>query len=592
MHRATQLLKRHPAVAVLLAITLILTTIPLLDAYLVLGDQLPTIAPTFTDETFYYARVQMIVEGHSGGNPYFYEHRDDPPLVVFAGLWLNALPQLSGLSLNASLVLNMVIWSILFAIALYWLLRELRVPPWLTVVSAIVTYLESYGHMWRAANLQTVYPFYFLFYGALFRLIKEQNRKNIILLGLAIGAGFYMFAYLWQIAVITLVLLVLYAFIRRQWQLTKAALFSSLIGGVIGLPVPLYMLWLSHSSPYFWESFRRLGLVDTHLPMAEIIYSGGWIGVVLALLAILLWRVRALRQDGEFTPLTTFLFVSGLGLWVMQGSNLITGRLLETGEHVKIMILPWLIFATVSVAVALWRRRTLLSNGLQILSVALLTILIGANVYLTNYYFSQFFLPQNLDRGLWQTQQLYAGPFTWLQEHEREPVVVWSNPAHYLATNLPIFTRHFDLYTYFGMLELAPEGEIRERYLISQYFDNPTAAYLEDSANMSLYLGRADFPHRAKTIERGIKICRILFFWDTGKDCGTPPTPQDLLGKEFFADLAQRFQTDIKPNIKTYLAKYRVSYILKDMLLDSQYRPEKLQATRVYADDRYELWEL
>jgi len=109
---------------------------------------------------------------------------------------------------------------------------------------------------------------------------------------------------------------------------------------------------------------------------------------------------------------------------------------------------------------------------------------------------------------------------------------------------------------------------------------------------MALYLGRHDLPHAAKTIERGIKMCRILFFWDKGKDCGTPPTPQELLGETFFTNLEKRFQTDIKPNIKAYLKKYNVTYILKDNILDPQYHPETLGAIRVYSDGRFEMYRL
>ena len=109
---------------------------------------------------------------------------------------------------------------------------------------------------------------------------------------------------------------------------------------------------------------------------------------------------------------------------------------------------------------------------------------------------------------------------------------------------------------------------------------------------MALYLGRQDTAHNAKTIERGIKICRILFFFDKHKDCGTVPTPQSLLGDKFFTDLGRKFQTDIKPNIKAYLKKYHVSYILKDNVLNSNYRPEELGAKLVYSDDRYEIWHL
>ena len=576
-----------------MGIILALTAIPVVDIFLVLGSSWQGIPPGFTDESFYYARVQTILHGHpTEGNPYFLEHSDGPPLVIFGGTWLNAIPQLAGLSLNTSLLVNFIVWSLLFAVSLYWLFRELRVPPWIAVFGTVLVYIQSYEHVWRAVNLQTVYPFYFLFYIALMRLIREQSRKNIILLALTTGAAFYLFAYLWQAVVITLGLLFFYALIRKNWPLLKAMLLSSLVGGTIGLPVLLYALWLSRTSPYFWESVGRLGLVDTHLPMAEVIYSGGWIGVALIVLAVLYSHIPAFREDEEFTLLGSFLAISGLGLWTMQGSNLVTGKLLETGEHVRLLIMPWLIFSAIGVGVFLWKRRAQLSRGLQTFSVIAVVILSAANVYFIYYYFPSMFLASNVDRIAWQTKQLSAKPLAWLESEEKNPVVVWGEPNDPLTSDIPIFTKHFTLYVWAGIMELVPEDEVRERYLVSQYFDTPTAADLKKRDHSMLYLGRHDLPHQAKTIERGVKICRILFFWDTNRDCGTPPTPESLLGDTFFTGLEDRFETDIKPNIKKYLKKYRVSYILKDKVLNPQYHPETLGAIRVYSDDRYEIWHI
>ncbi len=593
MVRIKELLRHHRPVVVLMGIILVLTAIPVLDVALVLGNSWQGIPPAFSDEPFYPARVQTIVKGYlTEGNPYFFEHRNGLPLVIFAGAWINALPQLAGLSLNASLLVNFILWSLLFAATLYWLFRELRVPPWVAVFGTVLLYIESYSHVFRAVNLQPVYPFYFLFYIALMRLIREQRRKNILLLAFATGATFYFLAYLWQVAAITLGLLFFYALVRKNWSLLKATLLASSIGGIIGLPVPLYALWLSHSSPYFWESVGRLGLVNTHIPMAEIFYSGGWIGVILVLLLVLFRRTRAFREDKEFTLLGLFIGVSGFGLWIMQGSNLITGKLLETGEHVRRLLIPWLIFVTISIGVSLWKRRRQLSKGLQAFSVSTLILLSGVILYYTYNYFAPSFITTNVNHELWETQQLYAKPFAWLQKEEQNPIVVWGDPHDDITPNIPTFTKHFTLYTWAGMMELVPEGEIRERYLISQYFNNPTPADLMSDREMALYLGRHDFPHKAKTIERGIKICRLLFFWDKTKDCGTPPTPQSLLGNQFFIDLENKFKNDIKPNIHAYLKKYHVSYILKDKVLNPAYHPEALGAELVYSDDRYEIYRL
>ena len=492
MGKIKEFLKLHRPAVLLMVIVLVLTSIPVLDVFIVTGKVWQGFPPIFTD-SFYDSRVQTVVKGNTiAGEPYFFEHRNDPPLVIFAGVWLNAIPQLAGLPLEASLLLNFIVWSLLFAAVAYRLFRELRMPRWIGVGGTGLLYLESYSHVWRTVNLQTVFPIYFLFYIALARFIRDQSRKNIVFLSLAIGATFYFFSYLWQAVGITLVLLLLYALVRKDWRFLKKAFISSVIGGLIGAPAPLYMLWLSFKSPYFWESMGRLGLVSTHIPTSEIFYSGGWIGLSLFLIAILFWRARTFRKDAEFVPFFVFTCISGLGLWIMQGSNLITGKWLETGEHVRILLLPWLIWSTIALAVFLWRRRAQLSRGIKAFSVIMLITLSGGNIYFFCYYFSPF-LPANFDQQGFQTQELYAKPLTWFEQNVKDPSVIWSDPHEFLSTLVPIYTKNYTLYAYYGMLELMPEGEIRERYLVSQYFNNPTVADLENSDNMAPYLGRHDY---------------------------------------------------------------------------------------------------
>jgi len=593
MTRTKEFLWRHRPVVVLMGIVLVLTAVPILDTFLAVGNAWQGILPTFTDEPTYASHVHAIGEGYlNDGNPYFLEHRYDPPIVIFGGAWMNAIPLFAGVPFNAALMINFIFWSLMFAVLAYWLFRECSVPPWVAVIGTVFLYLQSYAHVWRSVNLQTVYPFYFLFYIALFRLIQKQSRRNIFFLGLATGATFYFFAYLWQVAVATLGLLLLYALVRKNWPLVKASALSALIGGAIGLPMPLYTLWLSRRSPYFWESMGRFGLVHTHLPMAEVIYSGGWVGAMLIFLVLLYWKVRSLREDTLFNLLCVFVGVSGLGLWIMQGSNLVTGLLLETGEHIRELIFPWLVFTTVFIGAFLWKRRAHLTKGWKILSVAVIALLSAISLNYAASASTSFFNIRGSSE-LWRTEQLYAKPFAWLEQNVKNPAVIWSDPHdYYVSSYIPTYTRHFTLFAPFAMWELLSDNEFRERYLVSQYFNNPTVADLENGGTMALYLGRQDLAHNAETIDRGVKICRILFFWDKNKNCGTELTPQQLLGEKFFQDLQNRFQNDIKPNIKAYLKKYHVSYILKDKVMDVNYRPETLGATLVYSDDRYEIWHL
>jgi len=213
----TEFLRRHRPAVVLAGVVLALTAVPFLALHLVLGNAWQGISPVFTDESVYYAHMHSVGQGYlTDGNPFVFEYRAGAPLVIFGGAWINALPLLTGLSFNSALALNFVLWSLAFAALLYWLFREWTIPRWIAVGGTLFLYLQSYAYIWRPVNLQPVYPFYFLFYIALTRLIREQSRKNIGLLAGATAVSFYIFAYLWQIAVVTLGLLFLYAILRLK----------------------------------------------------------------------------------------------------------------------------------------------------------------------------------------------------------------------------------------------------------------------------------------------------------------------------------------------------------------------------------------
>jgi hypothetical protein len=591
MNKVTSFISDYRAFITLLVVVFLLTFIPLFDIHFILGNEWRGIFPNFTDE-LNFARLEKIGQGYlTDGNAYYYEHRFDAPIVIFGGTWLNAIPLWLGVSFNETLILNFIIWSLLFALLAYYLFRLLRASPWLAVSSSVFLYLASYEHVWRPGNLQPVYPFYLFFYTTIIRFLRDQNRRNVILLALATGCSFYVFSYLWQVAVVTLGVLFLYAVVRKNKPLIKATAISGACGVALGLPILIYTLWLSHASPYFWQTMGRFGLVHTHIPTSEIFYSGGWIGIVLIFLAFLLWQVRSLRHDSEFTFIVVFSTITGLGLWITEASNFITGLWDETGEHVRILILPWIVWSTVVVGFLLWKRRAALSRPMRVFCTAMLVLLVGANVYFGYLSFSSF-LPSHIDRTAWETEQRYAGPYSWLNENVKNPSVIWSDPHDAFTTNLPVFTKHYTLQALWGELYLMSDQEAYERFLVSQYFNNPTVADLENYSNMALYLGRADLAHNAATIDRSIKICRIVFFWNKNKNCGTELTSQQLLGNQFFQDLENKFQNDIRPNIKAYLAKYHVSYIAKDKVLDPNYHPQTLGATLVYSDDRYEIWHL
>ena len=574
--------------AVPLLIVAALAVFLMWEPRLAVGSDWRGFLPTLGDEPLYPAHVHTIAEGnYTDGNPYFVEHKGEAPIVLWGGAWINAVPFFLGIPNNAATYLNFFIWSLLFAASLYALLRELMAPRWLASIGVVLLYLESFTHIWRPVNLQPVYPFFFLFYLGLARFIKSQTRTNGLLMALCAAASFYLFSYLWQAVVITLGLLCLWALTTRQWPLIKSSFIYSALAAILGAPAVIYTLWLSHASPYFWESIARFGLVHTHIPTSEVLRSGGWVGLVVIFIACMWWLSP--RKYGEsYVALGLFVLISGLGLWIEQGSNLLTGIYLETGEHLRELIITWLgIIDIVLVAFLLrqWGSFRLSAKVAAALVVALCT---AGNLYYTYYYFMQT-QPTAPMVVLWRQEQTYVGPIDWLQANVQEPVVVWSDPHNYITNYIPASTRHYTLFSTFAVWNLVPQSEITERYLVSQYFDNPSTTTL--LADLTLYMGR-QYLHLPPTIAREIFVCKALHFWQKNPQCGTPKTAEDILGDAYFAGLRAQFVSDIRPNIKEYLAKYHVSYILKNKQTDTAWHPGVLGAVPVYQDANWELYKL
>ncbi|MEK7602508.1 MAG: hypothetical protein AAB472_03420 [Patescibacteria group bacterium] len=579
------------ALAFILAVMLVPTILP----RIILGEDYKDVPVAFTDAAMYQAHVAHVGRGHlSDGNPYLLEHAHEPALVIFLGDYLHALPLFVGVPLVPTLFLNLLVFSLLFAISFYLLFLRLGVGRNKSALGVALLYLLFFSHIDRPSNMQPFLPLLALFYIGLLGMLEAPTKRSIALVATTLGAMFYFYSYLWQSFVISLGLLFLYALVRKQKERVKGTVLAGSSGVLIGLPSLFYILWLSHTSPYFWESIGRYGLVETHLPMMEALYSGGWVWFALCLLSILLWRVKVLRNDSFFTRLSVFFFVSGFGLWFMQVSNVLTGKLLENAQHMVYFIAAWLILFVFAMGARLYDFRHLLTRRLQALvffSLLLLTLVSLNNLY--RYYVLNYIRDPLTARltDIWRTQQLSQAPLAYIDAHETDPVVIWEDPHDMSTWDTPVLSRDYVLFATPAMWHLVPDGELVERFLVAEYFATPTEESLKK--DVDLYLGRQWAFHKAKTIERRIKLCRILHhLTNPSYDCGTVPSSVDVIGEERFVEWERKFTSDIKPHILDYLAKYHVSYILKDVLSHPEYQPEKLGAKKVYEDGRFELWKL
>src|SRR3989344_5241231 len=433
--------------AVLAFFILAASLLPVANVYHAVGAGWQGVPPVYTDEDYYYARMREVKDGYPLlGNPYFYEHRIDPAPTFFVTDWLAATPLVLGASLPVALILNFSLWSLIFAFLAFALFLELRLHRNLAALGAFLLYIQSYIWILRPVSLQQVFPFFLLFLLAALRWYRAPEKRGAkIFLAITIAVPFYIYIYLWQIVAATCMLLVVALLIRKDRARIRHLVLPSIISFLLALPALIYTA-LQFKNPFYWQTAERMSLVYTHLPTAEVAYSGGW--VMLTLLAFfLMWKWK--RVSEENFPAFVMLSVIGIALVGVQASNIITGKEAETAVHVKRFIVPWLgisfgaLVAWLSYRAPSGMKQTALRSTILVLII----VLGAANVYFAPN-FSNFFAGAMRDARVQEAQTLMA-PFRYLEDAEASPVVVWvTNPESDFAYYLPASTRHYVLYSH------------------------------------------------------------------------------------------------------------------------------------------------
>ena len=575
-------------IAFLACMVLAASLVPVANVYQAVGNEWQGVPPVYTDEDYFYARMKEVSDGHPLiGNPYFYEHQDDLAPTFFVPDWLAAIPLTLGASLPVTLAINFSLWSLIFGLLAFMLLLALRLHKNIAVLGAFLLYLQSYIWILRPVSLQQVFPFFLLFMlAALYWYRAPKERSTRALLAVAVAIPFYLYVYLWQIVVSALLVLVATLFVRKDWMRLRHLALPSALAALLALPACIYTV-LQLKSPFYWQMAERISLVYTHLPTAEVVYSGGWVALTL-LTFFLVWKWKNISD--EDIPAFVILSAIGIALVGVQASNVVTGKEVETAVHVKRFIVPWLGISLAAI-VALLARSVPGSTRRPMLRAAILAcvVILGTvNVYFAPNFPSFFANPARDARA--RDIQTLAASLRYLEQAEPSPVVVWvADPESTFANYLPALTEHYVLYSHPGMWHLVGNDEIRERYLAASYLHPVTRESL--IADLRAYAGPAAFAHRANTVNRGVKLCRLLQLERVGYSCGTLVTPEGLLGDAYFDNLIRKNTTDIRPRISELLAKYHVSYMVTTEPL-SPALTRLFGATLVYQDSRYLIYRL
>ncbi|MEK7091808.1 MAG: hypothetical protein AAB900_02345, partial [Patescibacteria group bacterium] len=357
---------------------------------------------------------------------------------------------------------------------------------------------------------------------------------------------------------------------------------------VLALPA-LISQWQQTQDPLYWQTFLRLGLVKSHLPTIYAYNYGRWVILVLGLW-FTLDRVKVypsapalkLRQQENL-----LIYSLGLGLLIVNWSNLVSGLELEIGKHIGRFITFYLALAGILIirrllAPGFWPA---LKNWWIRLGLGLLAILLLLN------------LASNLQRSLPWRQVIHhhnlsdtnklAGVLTWLSARPEKEQVVLADDR--LAQYIPIYTSHYDLFATHGQLQLISDEEATDRYLVSRALQ-PKMTKDQLIGEFGTYAGAGELDRRDEYNWRGLWCRKYRADIFLGLAC---PVDQDLRtyeGEAYWSDLLARWSAD-KADLIAKLKFYHLHYLAWPKARLAEINLESLPFQLVWQDTNYVVYE-
>lgn len=591
--------RQNKHLLMLVAITIFFIFLPLFNLFLDRNFKWPGITKITSTYyqggwSYYEVRSREIIDGHPFiGNPYFLEHNKEVPVAFFLADWLAAIPRLLGVSTEWFRMVNLLFWSLIFVFLAYGILREVGASKAASVIGAELSYLQVFHKAIELVSLQTVFPFYLFFLWSFLLWTKDHtNKRRTFLLVLASTISFYIYTYLWQITLTTLVVSILFWLMVKNKE--KALGLIKVFGWSIIFSAPLFIVtYLQLTHPAYWDSMQRIGLISTHLPPGEIFYSGRWVMLIILLWSLGLWWHSELKASRAYKLSCIFFAISGMSLVVVSSSNIITGKELEQSSHMVWFILAWAPLAFVAFLFFVKNYWALFkfSNKHRkiIIFILCLATFFGLVTYQKRYWSVDTTHRQAALRNLEKNQTPIAA-LNWLENREEAPVVVWADSKSIINGYVPALTKHYVLFEKGGTLHLVSSREVEERYLVSNYFNQLT---LDDiKRDFSIYAGVGNAIHPSKVHNRKIIWCQLIRLNLLGVDCGQKTDALTLKGEKYFIDLHNKYKNEILPNINYYLKKYHVAYFIRDRQINSDINPEPIGLELVYSDANFDIYKI
>lgn len=547
----------HKNLLISIAACVVLALAPYVALFVMHGGPY-MVPPEFMDDSnYYYARMQEVVDGHPFiGNPYLKEHAGEVASAFFGADWIAAIPLFFTRDLMPAVLINVVVWSGLYAALLYWLFGLLNLQQRVRIGAVLVAFIASFWFMERPVAMQIVYPAFVLLLGSILWWLKDpSSRKAQVLLVVSAGISFYLYTYLWQITVVAGALLNAYVLLHKRASLRT--LLGIDIGIILAaLPMGLYTATqLSH--PWYWETMRRIGFVATH--------TFGMAGVLAGLMLGAATGAAFLVRKYTDMPTTVLFSITSGALLITTFSNVLSGKDLETAVHIGRFIDLWVVVVAIVVITHLLPRARRLTR-LDILAGAIVVALLLSTIVPVCIHGARM-----MKDAL--AYERYAPVLAWIQQNTPEGSVIFADDK--LSYVIPALTHAYVLFQPDAGLYLVPDTEMQDRYLLSRSLSNLTEEDIK--RDLRLYAGVGNAVHGYKIHNREARVCVLLHL----RNCA--PIIADstaYMGFRYFNELTANI-VPIARTRESLLKQYKVNYVISDTIRDNYEMSHLRNATLV-----------
>lgn len=484
------------------------------------------------DEAHYFAMIKDAAEGSVNlGNTSLKEHRSDPNVSTFAPLLQGSLMRFFGLRLESVILLGDILFPFFGAFILFMILSAFRFTM---IDAALVTLFSLSSVAWqRSVNPQISVPLLLLCIG-LFLLSFRASKRQLLLQGLLTALLVFVhvlyaeFLIASELVLLTLRLLFLQKNRRLVFQRSLLTVLPTLIA--CGIKI---LITGSMSSEVSVDTYRRLGMIPSHLPAAPMMQ----LTILLTLALFLLFRKRKLCGASPIFDGLSLLLIGGLfclNQSIVSGFDLVFGLYFAV-PIVILLRMMWLGLLLSFAPIPLLVRRVLAA---LLVIASLLPVFSALN-----------------DRSV--RDDSYDVVIAALaSEPTKEEVIL----APIEVSNLiPVLTSHFVVFNQYAHFEPALDSEMTDRFLLEKSLfpivreeGDPLFSWV-----FGLYAG--NLAARTRT------ACRIEAFF-THEDCKKDPR-----SFVFHQDLLKRLEAGTVDR-KAMLKKFQVDLIVSENKLPPDIR--------------------